>query len=261
MKVLDTHEIEIYERDGLVIPSYRVPPDKLEELRSALDAVIAMNPGVPPEKLISPHIVGHSAEGVRGHQAFLDFAHDDDLLDLVEDLMGPDLILWGCAIISKAAGNGKAVPWHQDGHYWPIRPIANCSVWVALDDSHAGNGAMQFIPGSHGGTTYRHHNDDGEHLALNQVLDAGQVDESQARSVELRAGQVSLHHVHLVHGSPPNTSTERRGAVIYRYMPATSHFNREIPSKSPGFANYAARPIWLVRGEDRCGRNNFNVGK
>lgn len=258
---LSRREIDCYEREGLVIPDFRLAAHKLDTLRGALDEVIAMNPQVPPEKLISPHIEGHSEEGTRGHRAFLDFAHDDSILDLVEDLIGPDLILWGCAIISKVPGEGKAVPWHQDGHYWPIRPISNCSVWVALDDSTVANGAMQYIPGSHDGTAYSHHNDDGEHLALNQVLDGGQVEESTAKSVELQAGQVSLHHVHLVHGSPPNTSPQRRGAVIYRYMPATSHFDRAIPTKSPGFANYADRPIWLVRGEDRTGKNDFRVGK
>ena len=258
---LSQKKIECYQRDGLVIPDYRVPGEKLSALRIALDTVIAANPDVRSEKLISPHLESGSAEGVRGHRAFLDFAHDDGMLDLVESILGPDLILWGCAIISKRAGDGLQVPWHQDGHYWPIRPIANCSVWVALDESSVANGAMQFIPGSHDGRAYSHHNDDGDHLALNQALDTGQVDESTAQSVELEAGHVSLHHVHLVHGSPANHSNSRRGAVIYRFMPATSHFDRAIPTKSPGFANYADRPIWLVRGEDRCGMNDFSVGK
>ena len=59
------------------------------------------------------------------------------------------MILWGCHVFCKPAGDGYATPWHQDGHYWPIRPLANCTVWVALEESTIENGCLRVIPRSH----------------------------------------------------------------------------------------------------------------
>jgi ectoine hydroxylase-related dioxygenase (phytanoyl-CoA dioxygenase family) len=256
---LSAEEITAYREEGLVIPKYRLPAEKLARLRGGLDQLIAENPGVRGEKLISAHIRANPGEGVRGNEVFLEFAHDPDVLDRVEAVIGPDIILWGAHMFAKPPRDGKEVPWHQDGHYWPIRPLATCTVWVALDDSTRENGAMRYIAGSHKMGTFTHLTDTDDRLALNQVLQPGQVDESQARDVELQAGQMSLHDVHLVHGSPPNFSDKRRAGLALRYMPATSHFDRSISSLDP-VASFQARPIWLVRGIDRTGKNDFNVG-
>ena len=256
---LSEAELATYKRDGLVVPDYHLPPAQLVEQQAALEQVIRDNPGVRGEKLISVHVVDNRAENIRGNQAFLDLAHDAAILDLVEQVLGPDIILWGCHLFCKPPGDGKEVPWHQDGHYWPIRPLANCTVWVALDYSGEKNGALRFIPGTHSGQAYSHHTDKGDHLALNQVLDPGQMDESTARTVTLQPGQMSLHDIHLVHGSNPNTSTLRRAGLALRYMPAPSLFDRGIGSMDPKLANFAERPLWLVRGEDRAG-NDFRVG-
>jgi hypothetical protein len=118
-------------------------------MREALDDLIRRNPGVRPEKLVSAHIEGDNGEGVRGSAAFLDLARDPELVELVSGVIGDDVILWGCHVFCKPAGDGYETPWHQDGHYWPIRPLANCTVWVALEDSDRGNGCLRVIPGSH----------------------------------------------------------------------------------------------------------------
>lgn len=257
---LSTSELTQFRQEGLVIPAYRLPPAQLETLRTALEETIAANEGVRGEKLISVHVKNNVAENIRGHEAFLDFAHDPAILDMVESVMGPDIILWGCHMFCKPAGDGKEVPWHQDGQYWPIRPLATCSVWVALDASDDENGALRYIPGTHDGSLYSHHSDLGNHLALNQVLDSGQVDQAQARTVVLEPGQMSLHDVYLVHGSAPNRSPRRRAGLALRYMPATSLFDRGIDSKDPKLANFAQRPLWLMRGRDQAG-NDFSIGR
>jgi hypothetical protein len=263
---LSPAQIEAYRRDGLVIPDYRLPEGQLDRLRAALDTLLAENTHVRPEQLISAHISRGGGEKTRGQDAFLEFAHDPRILDMVEQLVGGDLILWGCQVFCKPAGDGYEVPWHQDGRYWPIRPLATCTVWVALDRSGPENGCMRYIPASHrNGHVYRHRRDARPDLALDLVLEDGEADMDAARDVVLEPGMMSLHDVYLVHGSNPNRSGKRRAGLAMRYMPATSHFDRSLypPSTSPNglTVDFANRPLWLVRGMDRTGRNDFTIGK
>jgi hypothetical protein len=260
---LSPDEIAAYRRDGLVVPRYRLPPAQLAHLQRALDELIAANPDVRPEQLISAHVARGGGERVRGHHAFLDFAHDKAILDLVETLIGPDIVLWGCQVFCKRAGDGMEIPWHQDGRYWPIRPLATCTVWVALDWSVPENGCMRFIPGSHTGQVYAHRQDKRADLALDLVLEDGAVDRRTARDVVLEPGQMSLHDVYLVHGSEPNRSPRRRAGLAIRYMPATSRFERGLIATSTTsnglVVDFSQRPLWLVRGVDRAG-NDFGIG-
>jgi hypothetical protein len=102
-----------------------------------------------------------------------------------------------------------------------------------------------------------------EGLVLNTAVVESAVDTGTARSISLAAGQVSLHDIHLVHGSPPNLSAERRAGLTLRYMPATSHFDRHRnmgAASNTAPVEFARRPIWLVRGVDRCGLNDFSAG-
>jgi ectoine hydroxylase-related dioxygenase (phytanoyl-CoA dioxygenase family) len=260
---LGVGERQVYRDDGLVVPAYRLPAAQLAMLRDALDRLIADNPGVRPEQLISAHIARGGGERVKGSDVFLEFAHDRAILDLVECVIGGDIILWGCQVFCKPAGDGMEVPWHQDGRYWPIRPLATCTVWVALDASTPENGCMRYVPGSHSGHIYRHRHDDRADLALDLVLEDDAIDASAGRDVVLQAGQMSMHDVFLVHGSAPNRSAQRRAGLAIRYMPSTSHFDRAIVPRTQHatghVVSFAQRPLWLVRGVDRGG-NDFTVG-
>jgi len=260
---LSASELATYRRDGLVIPSHRLPAQQLAALRAALDRLIADNPTIRPENLISAHVARGGGERVKGSDALLAFAHDAAILDLVSAIIGPDIILWGCQVFCKPAGDGMEVPWHQDGRYWPIRPLSTCTVWVALDDSTTENGCMRLVPGSHDGRVYRHRQDTRPDLALDLVLDDEQIDTDMARDVVLEAGQMSMHDVFLVHGSQPNRSTRRRAGLALRYMPASSLFDRTLyPRKELAtghVVSFADRPLWLVRGSDRAG-NDFTIG-
>ena len=257
---LSDAEVAAYKTDGLVVPERRLPPARLAQLQGALDLVIAANPEVRGERLIGAHVEKESDEGLKGHSAFLELARDDLILDCVEATIGPDIILWSTHIFCKPSGDGKEVPWHQDGHYWPIRPLATCSVWVALDDVTLENGAMGYIPGSHREQTlHSHHMDSGSHLALNHVLDSDHVVVSEARYNVLEAGQFSLHDVYLIHGSSPNLSPNRRAGLVLRYMPASSLFDRTIV-RPEIVVDFSSMPIFLVRGVDRHGGNTFRVG-
>ena len=261
MASLSAAEIEQYNREGYLIPQFRLPADTLAGLQKALDDAIAANPGVRPEHLVSIHVKGKNAEGVVGNSAFLDLAADPDILDLVEACIGPDIILWGCHLFCKPAGDGLEVPWHQDGHYWPIRPLATCTVWVALEASDAENGCLKVIPGSHRPAELKEHLRE-EGGALTQRLSDDAFDEAASVDVELEPGQMSLHDVYMIHGSNRNTSSRRRAGLAIRYMPASSLFDRELfkRSDSSGFTvDFSTRPLWLMRGQDRSG-NDFAVG-
>jgi len=264
MASLTPSEIRQYRDLGYVVPGFRLGPERLESLREALEGVIAANPGVRPERLVSVHIAGRNAEGVVGDARFLELARDPALVDMVSQVIGPDIVLWGCQGFCKPAGDGMAVPWHQDGHYWPIRPLATCTVWVALDESTAENGCLRVIAGSHRDRRLlEHERDDGEGLVLNRKVLDSELDEAAAVDVELDAGQLSLHDIYMIHGSNRNRSGKRRAGVAIRYMPATSHFDRSLyrPSERSGYrVDFSTRPLWLLRGVDRSGRNDFRIG-
>lgn len=256
---LSQREIDTYHEEGLVIPDYRLPSAKLAQLREGLEQLIKDNPNVRGEMLIGAHVMENSPEGVRGNKTFFDFARDPDILDLVECVIGPDIIHWGAHVFCKPAGDGKEVPWHQDGRYWPIRPLATCTVWVAIDDSTTENGAMRYIAGSHKSGINQHVTDPNDGLVFHEVLAPGLVDEARAKDDVLQAGQLSIHDVFLIHGSPANRSTKRRAGLAMRYMPTTSYFDRSILSPDRG-ADFVRRPIWLVRGVDRTGKNDIRIG-
>lgn len=262
---LDADEIAAYRRDGQVTPGWRLPEAHLQALREALECLLTLHAPARPDFIPLPHVPPADGEPARLALArrFFDFARDAALLDLVEALIGPDIVLWTAAFFCKPATTGLEVPWHQDGQYWPIRPRATVTAWIALDDVDAGNGCMRIIPGSHRVGEFTHARSSREDLVLNNVLDDPRIDLASARDIELRAGQLSLHDVDLVHGSQPNTSGRRRAGLALRYMPAGAHYDRSI---DPGQASqtvaldFARRPIWLVRGSDRGGLNDYRVG-
>jgi len=264
MATLTPDEIERYRTEGWVVPRFRLPAPRVTAMVDALDALIRANPGVRPEKLVSAHVEGDNGEGVRGSRAFLDLARDPEIVDLVSGVVGDDVILWGCHVFCKPAGEGYETPWHQDGHYWPIRPLANCTVWVALEQSTVENGCLRVIPRSHvGHRLHEHLHEDRTDLTLNQRMAAGSFDEASAVDIELQPGQMSLHDVYMIHGAAANTSRKRRTGVALRYMPATSVFERDlrpVDGKSGVPVNFAHRPLWLVKGVDRSGRNDLEVG-
>lgn len=264
MARLQPSEIAHYREHGWVRPSWRLPESRVRTMREALDDLIARNPGVRPEKLVSAHIEGDNGEGVRGSAAFLDLARDPEIVDLVSDVIGQDVILWGCHVFCKPPVEGFETPWHQDGHYWPIRPLATCTAWVALEDSKADNGCLRVIPGSHRDRRLHEHlHEDRTDLTLNQRMAAGTFDEASAVDIELEPGEMSLHDVYMIHGARPNTSTRRRTGVALRYMPSTSHFDRSLRTfdgKTGVPVNFGQRPLWLLKGVDRCGKNDFVTG-
>lgn len=162
------------------------------------------------------------------------------ILDAVEDLYGPDLLCWNTNFFIKEPRTPAFVSWHQDSTYWGLSKPDVVTAWVALTDATEANGAMEYIPGTHTLDQIPHR----DTFARNNLLTRGQevmvdVDAAKRRIIPLRPGEISLHHVRLVHGSPPNPSGDRRVGFAIRYMPTTV-----APAAGADSAT-------LVRGEDR----------
>ena len=167
------------------------------------------------------------------------------ILDCIAALMGPDILVLSTHFFCKyPQTTGKFVAWHQDVTYWGLEPPYALTAWYAVDDSDVENGCMRVIPGSHkqGIVTHGESNRDGNLLSINQEVEAN-VDDRLAVDLVLKAGQMSIHHGHLIHGSNPNHSLRRRCGLTIRYCP---------PSVKPIRANSINTP-WpavLARGED-----------
>jgi hypothetical protein len=260
---LNDAQLDNYRREGLVVAPQRLPADLLARMRDSLERLLNSAGGIPPESLICPHIPFGDQHDAAAAAEWFEYCRHPRILDLVEQVLGPDIILWGSQVFCKPAHTGREIPWHQDGQYWPIRPLATCSAWIALDDVDQDNGCMRYIPGSHAARrVLRHRVSDRPGIVLNQELDPAEFDERRARDDVLHAGEFSLHDVYLVHGSRANYSARRRAGFVIRYMPATSLFDRSVDrahSQAGVTFSLSRRPIWLLRGQDRAG-NDFDAG-
>jgi len=169
-----------------------------------------------------------------------DLVRHPRILDAVEDLYGPDLLCWTTNFFIKEKSNPAFVSWHQDSTYWGLSQPDVVTAWVAFTLANAGNGAMEVIPGSHKLDQIPHRDTFAKHNLLTRGQEiAVEVDHSKTVRLDLEPGEISLHHVRLVHGSPSNTSDDRRIGFAIRYIPT---YLRQL------FGDDSAS---LVRGEDR----------
>ena len=250
---LSDKQIEQYNEDGYVIPDYRLPKEKLAAIRADYDRLLT---SFPEYRDYCPMLLAHDL-------SFLNYARDPNILDMVEQVIGPDIILWNSSFFAKPAANGKKTPWHQDGEYWPLRPLATCTVWLAIDDATVENGCLKFMRGSHKDQRLRpHRTSDDPNFTLHQELLESEYDDDKAVPLELEAGQMSLHDVYLLHGSEANNSGKARRGMTMRFMPGTSVFDRDKAKQmhhDMGVVDHSHRTIFLMRGEDRTGENDFRM--
>ncbi len=248
--MLTETELRRYHEDGFVVPDFRLPDARIDEIRENHARLVHSHPQFTD---YCPTLLSYDA-------SFLDYARDDALLNMVEQILGPDIALWNSSFFAKPAKVGSRTPWHQDGEYWPIRPLATCSVWIAVDDSNSENGCLQVIPGSHQTRELKpHHVNNAKGLALPLELDEDAFNQDKAASIELEKGQISLHDVYLMHASEPNQSDKPRRGMTLRFMPTTSIYRRDIEMKMGGSALTQQRSLFLMRGRDVTGENDFRI--
>lgn len=172
-----------------------------------------------------------------------ELTRESGILDGVEQVLGPDLLAWNTSWFVKMPGDKTFISWHQDGAYWGLSPMEVATAWVALGPVTGANGCMRMIPGSHQrpGLPQRDTFADDNALSRGQEI-AVAVDESRAVELVLEPGQMSLHHLWIVHGSHANRSDEPRIGIAIRYV-------APCVQQQGG-----ARPLaMLVRGRDDAG--------
>ena len=230
-KFLSQNQVNDFREAGFLAPIDVMSEDQALSYRQRLETAENEYPQeLNAENRNNPHL----------SFCFLDeLAHHPVVLDVVEDLVGPDFSLWGSVLFIKEPSSPHYVSWHQDATYMGITPHDFVTPWIALSPSNLESGCMSMIPGSHRWHIQNHE----ETFAEDNILTRGQaikdVNESLAVNLILRPGQMSVHHAEIIHGSRPNLSQQRRiGYALQAYMPP--------PAQQVLGENY-----WLpVRGED-----------
>jgi len=232
---LTASQIEAYRRDGFVHPLPCLGSAETAALRARLEAYERES--------------GEKATLVirnKGHlklRCLYDLVHDARILDAVESVIGPDILCWSSSLFVKEPGDPAFVAWHQDSFYWGLEPDDVVSAWIAFAPSTLENGAMQVIPGTHLAPQFPHAPSvpGSANMLFTHEEIAVAVDDAQGVSLLLAEGEMSLHHVKIVHGSPPNQSIARRYGFAIRYVAPHVRQRGDMP-----FAT-------LVRGRDDHG--------
>jgi phytanoyl-CoA hydroxylase len=162
MKLLTPDQKQYFELNGFLSFGPLISPQRAEQLGQVLDMIAGGDMPYPPE-LIRWEPVADERAGVtqrknlvyqiryphRHVPLLFEHATDPVILDAVQDLIGPDIVLYNTQALLKPAFHGTSQPWHQDSAYWPIRPFELVTCWIALDEATRENGCMHFLPGSH----------------------------------------------------------------------------------------------------------------
>jgi ectoine hydroxylase-related dioxygenase (phytanoyl-CoA dioxygenase family) len=233
-RVLSATQLTRYEEEGVLFPIPALGPEALAAFRAGFGAVAAqLGDDRRPERFGQWHLCFRWAYDLVTHPP---------ILDAVEDLLGPDLLVHSTTAFAKRPGSPEFVSWHQDSYYWGLAPPRLVSAWVALSDSTPENGCLRVVPGSHRRSRLEHATRHHEHNLLGTGLHVtAELDVSRAVDVRLRAGEMSFHHMDIVHGSGPNGSSGPRIGFAIRYT------TPDVSQQRPHHA------VVLARGTDRHG--------
>jgi ectoine hydroxylase-related dioxygenase (phytanoyl-CoA dioxygenase family) len=167
-------------------------------------------------------------------------------LDIVESMIGPDILLYNVTYIIKEPNSASHVSWHQDLTYWGLSHDDQVSMWLALSVADAESGCMRMVPGSHRQGVIGHETTADDNNVLLQGQTVRDVDESGAALCPLQPGEASFHHGWTLHASMPNNSMDRRIGLNVQYVAA--HVRQ---------TKHDIDTAMLVRGTDRY--NQFGV--
>jgi len=204
-------QIEAYRRDGFVFPIEILSRAEVEGFRGAFESLIERSREYSPKRFDRLHVYFDWAYQIVTHER---------LLDVVESILGDDILVYGTLVLAKQPHDLRYASWHQDSFYSGLHLTPSTTAWIALTPSHQGNGCMRVIPGSHKLGSMEHENvaDDPHMLNRRGERIKTDVDESVAVDVVLKPGEISLHESTLVHGSTPNASDEPRIGFIVRFV-------------------------------------------
>ena len=234
-KLLSEQQVTQYREDGYVAPVPIMSADEALSYRRRFEAYETAQ--------------GGWYELSKGQKLYLlqtwaaELVSHPKILDAVEDVLGPDILAWGCSLFVKDAHDPGFVSWHQDATYWGLSKPDVLTAWVALSPATVEAGCMKVVPGSHKWNQIAHRDTLDKHNLLTRGQElAVEVNEDEAAYMPLNPGEVSLHHVLIAHASTPNTTDDRRIGFAIRYIrPDVSQVNADKDC------------AWLVRGTDTHG--------
>ncbi len=208
---LSSEQVKQFETEGYLFPVRVLSDHEAARFRSAFKKT--------KQRLAS------QSKGALWSQLHLHFRWAYDLvthrtiLDAIEDILGPDILIHSTTLFYKPARDASFVSWHQDGTFLIRNSSPALSAWVALSDSTRENGCLRVVPGSHAAGRLAHSDtyDEANLLARGDTVERD-VDESQAVALTLKAGEMSLHHVDTIHGSTRNLSDTERIGLTVRYV-------------------------------------------
>ena len=206
-----------YDEQGFCIARKAIDAELAAETVEHVHWLVKKNPGTRPEQL--------------HHELMVDdpFMHrlvtDDRLVDIAAQFLGPNVAMFAAHYIAKKPSTGQAVQWHQDGSYWPLEPMEVTTLWVAGTDSTVANGCMRVLPGTHTKCLLKRSEMvdlDRDKYVLGVGIHPDQIDEADAIDLELEAGDISIHHPSIIHGSNSNSSDQWRVGLTLRYIPTST---------------------------------------
>ena len=242
--MLTQEDVSFYHDNGYLL--YRKPvfsAERFAKLKEIFEELFRSRGDVRGDELHVPHF--HD-------KRLLDFLLADEVLDLVEPLIGPDIALFSSHFIAKERFIGRATPWHEDSSYWKgrfDRFDQIVTIWLAMDRTDPENGCMKVIPGTHRHGFSEYEAVDPAGHTFPEKIREGSFDESQAVYFELEPNECSLHDGRIIHGADANTSPRRRAGYTMRYISQTMKY---IPEGNPGHM------IWHARGRNVAGNPVVN---
>ncbi len=246
----DSNLKEKYEHEGYAVVKNVIDQEIADEIKNHIDWLSKKHPNTRPEAfhhdmLIRDPFIHH-------------LLHQEKILDNVQEIIGPDIALFGAHYIAKKPFSGKAVGWHQDGSYWPLEPMNVVSVWLAGTHSNENNACMRVIPGTQNKKLLKPSEmielDTNEYV-LDLAIHPKDIDETSAINIVLESGDMSIHNPFIIHGSNANISKSWRIGLTLRYIPTTTFVNREKwecvllrgESSRKVKNNYITRPTFIEK--------------
>jgi non-heme Fe2+,alpha-ketoglutarate-dependent halogenase len=234
---LSEEQVEHFRTHGFAYPFDAISAEEAAEYVKRLDSYDAPLGGEAQKQL-----------KIKAHLAapwIVDLARNEKILDAVESVIGPDILLFGASMFSKKAHDERFVSWHQDAAYYCLDPQEEVTCWLGLTDADMENGCMRVMPGSHLAADADHD----ETYDPKNMLGRGQtirdVKDDKSVYMPVSVGQFSMHHERTWHASSPNPSPRRRVGIAFFYMSTRA---KSIIGR---------RTATLMRGEDRY--NNWDA--
>lgn len=220
--MLTQKQIDFYHENGYLGVENVLSAEEVTDLRRVTDEFVEKSREVTEHTGVFDLEPGHTSEAPRvrrikspvaQHIVYNQTLRHDRILDVVEQLIGPGVSHNGNKLNMKYPEFGSPVEWHQDWAFYPHTNDDLLAVGVAIDDMSLENGCLMVIPGSHKGPTYDHH----QNGAFVGAVTDPNFSTDNAVPVEVKAGGISIHHVRMLHGSAPNTSSKPRRLLLLQY--------------------------------------------